>query len=156
MRVERTHHLGAGHQPQVHRQQHDLQKHQQGRGSKQPRTCTASQASEHNHVIHTRRQQHEQHPNEHRLISRHGATQPEHDHRHDDEVQDEHDAQEPPIREGPADRRERHPQERRVQQQPEHGIDRRLERIRHRRHEALPDAAPTTPQLCTRAQACRM
>ena len=61
------------------------------------------------------------------------------DDRDGDEVHRQDGDEEAPVAERLPDLRERHPEEGRVEQQPEHGVDRQLRRVRNRRDQQ-PDA----------------
>lgn len=134
-KVGRLDELGTDEQPQVKRQQEHLDEHQQRRGRQQPFLRPTGDAGEHDDVIHTRRQQHEQHPDEEHLVVRHDPRQQEHHDRDEDEVDDEDGGEESPVAECLPNLGERHAEEGGVEHQPEHGIGRRLRGMRNRRHQ---------------------
>lgn len=111
----------ADHGPQVDREQEHLGEHQQRGGREKSVSRTAGEAGEHDHVVHARGQQNEEHPDQQYLVGGDDPRQHEDHDRDEDEVDDERGGQEPPVAERLPDPRERHTEERRIPQDPEHG-----------------------------------
>jgi hypothetical protein len=90
----------AGEEPEVRREEENLQQHEEGARGEQTRLRAAGEPGEHDYVVHARGEQHEQHADQQTAIVGHEPGEHPDDERDDDEVHGEHGAEESEISEG--------------------------------------------------------
>ncbi len=129
--------LPAHEQPEIQREQHQLDEHQRRRRGRNLFGITAGEFGERDDVIDTRRQQHHERPHEDDRLLRKEPREAEYDDRHDHEVQPQRSPHEPAVPERPSDPDERDLEERDVQQHRKHGVD---ERFQHRARTRQPQS----------------
>lgn len=126
--IDALHELRSDEQPQLQRKQQHLRDHEQRCGREQPVLRAAGDARERDHVVDARRQQHEEHADQQHPVVRDDPGERPDDDRHDDEVQDQDGREEAPVAQRLPHARERHAEERRVQQDTERRSDGELRR----------------------------
>ena len=115
------HGLGPGQQSQQHRQQDDLDEHEQRGGGQQPGPCSAGQPREHEDVVDAGGQHHEQHAHEEGLIVGDQARQRPDDQRDENEVQEQDGREEADVAQRGGQLDERDAQEGRVEEEGQDG-----------------------------------